>query len=150
MALNVVENRQLLYIISMFLMVQFAGLLLASQIFAGASFIPALNPQQSPYSTGGIAYLIFVVAAIAIFSIILVLLFRFVKTDKLFTLLEIWVVGAASLIFFLVLIAALNGSALSMSSSGAGPLGASPGRSPARRLLLAAKLKWPRLAMSRL
>ncbi len=145
MALNVVENRQLIYIISMFLVVQFAGLLLASQIFAGASFIPALNPQQSPYSTGGIAYLIFVVAAIAIFSIILVLLFRFVKTDKLFTLLEIWVVGAASLIFFLVLIAALNGDAFSaLFGSGPSLLVLSLAVICAGALV-AAKLKWHRL-----
>jgi presenilin-like A22 family membrane protease len=145
MPLNVVENRQLLYIISMFLIVQFMGLLLATQVFAGASFIPSLSSQQSPYSTGGIIYLVFVIAAIAIFSIILVLLFRFVKTDKLFTLLEIWVVGAASLIFFLVLISSFSGNAFSV-LFGSGPSWLVLGLALlCAGALVAAKLKWQKL-----
>jgi len=115
-----IENRQLLYIISMFMIVQFAGLLLASQVFAGASFVPASSLQQNSLYLGGATYLVVVIAAIVVFSIVLVVLFKVVKTDLLFTLLEIWVVGWASFIFFLVFLAAFSGNAFN-AVFGAGP-----------------------------
>ena len=145
MPLNVVENRQLLFIISMFMVVQFAGLLLASQVFAGASSASALVQAQGSGNSGGIAYLGFIIIAIVVFSALLVIIFRFIKTDKLFTLLEIWVVGFASLIFFLVIIGALTGNAFS-TIFGSGPSPAAFAVAIACVvILIVAKFKWQRL-----
>lgn len=144
MPLNVIENRQLLYIVSMFLIVQFAGLLLASQIFAGATFIPS-SMMQVGGNSGGIAYLGFVVLAIATFSVILVLLFRFVKTDILFILLEIWVVGIASIIFFLACFGAISGNAFSIIFGNGPSLPVLGLAFLCAGLLIAAKFKWQRL-----
>ncbi len=146
MALNVVETRQLLYIVSMFMIVQFLGLLVATQIFSGATFSPAtFNLQVGSSLSGGVAYLLLVVAVLAIFSVVLTLLFKYLKTDNLFTLLEIWVVGSASFVFFLLLISAFNGSAFKV-LFGNGPGWPAIGLALACALALtASKLKWPRL-----
>ena len=145
MPLHVIENRQLLYIVSMFLIVQFLGLLLASQVFASATFTPSFNLRQGPYYPSGIAYLAFIILAIVIFSIVLVVLFRVLKTDRLFTLLEIWVVGSASLIFFLVVFAAFSGNAFGV-LFGAGPsLQVFALAILCAAALVAAKLKWHKL-----
>ena len=145
MPLNIVGTRQLLYIISMFMTVQFLGLLVAAMVFSGATFSPLTTMQVGSAFSGGVAYLIVIIAAVAVFSVVLTLLFRFLKADKLFLLLEIWVVGSASFIFFLLLIAGFNGSAFKV-LFGSGPTLAQFVLALALALVLvAAKLKWPRL-----
>ncbi len=145
MATNVIEARQLLYIISMFLIVQFLGLLIATQVFSGVNFSQVTTLQIGSILSGGIGYVISIIVAIAVFSIILTLAFRFLKTDKLFLLLEVWIVGFASFIFFLLVIGSFTGHAFNM-ILGSGPsLGAFLLAAACALLLTAAKLKLPRL-----
>ncbi len=145
MALNMIENRQLLYIVSMFMIVQFMGLILASQVFSAATFIPALSSPQNPYYTGGIIYLAYIIGVIAVFSVVLVVLFRFVKTDVLFTLLEIWVIGMASFLFFLVAIGAVTGNAFSVLFGNGPSLVVLAVALVCTAALVAAKFRWQKL-----
>ncbi|MDE1865579.1 MAG: hypothetical protein KGH94_03000 [Candidatus Micrarchaeota archaeon] len=147
MPLNVIENRQLLYIITMFLIVQFTGLLLASQIFPSFSFAP-----QQITSQNLVEYSIVVVLELtAILAIIMVLL-KLIKLEVLFLLFEIGIVGYTSFIFFLIVSSIASGNA-SLSVAvlfSTAPFGKSAPMILAISLLCAAgmviaKFKWPKM-----
>lgn len=107
LALRVIEYRQLLQILAIFLIVQFSGLLLATQVFSGVTY-EALQGVQTVSSSFNA---LFFIAYIVIFSAIILIIFKVYKGDKLFLLLEAAVVLVSSFIVFLVAISALNGTA---------------------------------------
>lgn len=142
MALRVVEHRQLLYIITMFLIVQFAGIALATQVFSGATLHAVSSVQTIGNSAeGAVLY----IGWIVIFSVLLLVLLRVIKGDWLFTALELFIVVSASFIFFLLLITSLTGTAYA-AIFGQGPSVYVLALSFAFGvILMAAKFKLPRL-----
>ncbi|MGC8537727.1 MAG: presenilin family intramembrane aspartyl protease [Candidatus Micrarchaeia archaeon] len=110
MSLKVIEYRQLLYIIAMFMFVQFFGLLLGIELFSG-EIIPIPSQQsQSFFSTP--LDLLFYVAYIIIVSLILILVFRIYKGRKLFIAFEAVVIFVASMIVFMVIFGLINDSTI--------------------------------------
>ncbi len=107
MTLRVIEHRQLLYIVSMFLIVQFAGLLLATQVFSGQSFEVLRASQAGTSAYGVIFYIGFIILA----SVLLVLVLRAYKGAWLYRVIDAAVVFLPSLFFFMVVIAAAYGNA---------------------------------------
>ncbi len=140
MALRVIEYRQLIQILSMFVLVQFAGLLLATQIFTGATFQQVQGVQA--VSSGFDA--LFYIAYIIIFTVILLIIFKVYKGDKLFMLLDAAVVLVASFIVFLVSISAFQGAAFA-SLFGTGANAAIIAAGILAIILVVAKYKIPRL-----
>lgn len=107
--MRVVEYRQLIQIVAMFMLVQFTGLLLATQVFTGTSYVQVQGVQTVSSSLNALFY----IAYIVVFSVVLIIIFKIYKGDKLFLLLEGAVVFVASFIVFLVSISALQGAAFS-------------------------------------
>ncbi len=96
-----IENRQLLNIIALFSIVQFAGLLITIYTFGPDQVFAA--PVSSPSSsvTSALFYLVYIIVAAAA----IILLIRYVKGDILFILLEGFVVFfATSFLLFLLLL----------------------------------------------
>ncbi len=107
LALRVIEYRQLIQILTMFLIVQFAGLLLATQVFTGITFTQLQGAQTISSSVNALFY----IAYIIVFSAVIIIIFKVYKGDKLFLLLEGAVVIVASFIVFIVALSALQGAA---------------------------------------
>lgn len=152
MALRVIETRQLLYIVSMFLIVQFVGLLIATQVFSGTVFQQSAALQIESTFSGGVEYLILIIIMAFVFSVILSFFFKFRKSvpstrpDRFFMLFEIFIVGYTTYILALLLIvAATKGSVLNVLIEGNPSIGALSLALACALLLVAAKLKWPRL-----
>ena len=110
MSLKVIEYRQLLYIIAMFMFVQFFGLLLGIALFNGEVLPIPSQQSQSFFSTP--LDLLFYVAYIIIVSLILILLFRIYKGRKLFIAFEAVVIFVASMIVFMVIFGLINDSTI--------------------------------------
>lgn len=140
LALRVIEYRQLLQILAMFMVVQFFGLLLATQVFTGVTF-EQIQGAQTVSSTFNA---LFFIAYIVIISVIMLIIFKVYKGDKLFLLLDAAVVLVASFMVFIVSISALQGNAFS------GLFGTTPNYVVVTAIVLAAllvvaKYKMPRL-----
>ncbi|MEM3020362.1 MAG: presenilin family intramembrane aspartyl protease [Candidatus Micrarchaeaceae archaeon] len=110
MSLKVIEYRQLLYIIAMFMFVQFFGLLLGIALFNGEVLPIPSQQSQSFFSTP--LDLLFYVAYIIIVSLILILLFKVYKGKKLFIAFEAVVIFIASMIVFMVIFGLINDSTI--------------------------------------
>ncbi|EQD64688.1 Peptidase A22, presenilin signal peptide [mine drainage metagenome] len=110
MSLKVIEYRQLLYIIAMFMFVQFFGLLLGIALFSGEIISVPSQVSQSFFNSP--INLLFYVAYIIIVSLILILIFRVYKGKKLFIIFEGVVIFIASLIVFMVVFGMINDSTL--------------------------------------
>ncbi len=110
LSLKVIEYRQLLYIIAMFMFVQFFGLLLGIALFNGEILPIPSQQSQSFFSTP--LNLLFYVAYIIIVSLILILLFRIYKGRKLFIAFEAVVIFIASMIVFMVIFGLINDSTI--------------------------------------
>jgi presenilin-like A22 family membrane protease len=152
LALRIIETRQLLYIISMFLIVQFLGLLVASQVFPGVAFSPSSPLQMNSSFSGGLAYLALIIIMIFVFSLILALMFKFrrpvqaPRSDRFFMLFEIFIVGYTTyLLALLVIIAVSKTSVVNVLLEGNPSPGALGLALLCALLVTAAKLKWPSL-----
>lgn len=99
MALRVIENRQMLQILVMFMIVQFSGLALAANIYSGISCQAIQSNQITTSTTGAIFYVLYIVVAAAV----LLLLMRIFKGSKLLILIEGVVIFVASFYLFGVL-----------------------------------------------
>ena len=110
LSLKVIEYRQLLYIIAMFMFVQFFGLLLGIALFNGEVLPIPSQQSQSFFSTP--LDLLFYVAYIIIVSLILILLFKVYKGKKLFIAFEAVVIFVASMIVFMVIFGLINDSTI--------------------------------------
>jgi presenilin-like A22 family membrane protease len=95
-AFKVIEYRQLIQILAMFMIVQFFGLLLAALTFSGAT----LQSIQSAALFSSYTSVLFYIAYIAVFSILLIIIFRLFNANKLFRILEAFVIFVSSFIVF--------------------------------------------------
>ncbi len=93
----------------MFMLVQFVGLLLATQVFTGVTYQQVKDVQTVSSSVNALFY----IAYIVVFSVIIILVLRVYKGDKLFLILEGAVVFIASFVVFVVTISAFSGTAFS-------------------------------------
>ncbi|MCL4372378.1 presenilin family intramembrane aspartyl protease [Candidatus Marsarchaeota archaeon] len=128
---RVIENRQLFGILTMFMIVQFAGLALATLWFNGASFQQVQSTQVINTPVNAlllIAYIIFL-------AIGMLVLFRFYRGVKIYVIIEALVLFIASFYVFLVILAYITQSSL---AAGIGAIILSVA-------LIVSKNKWPKL-----
>ena len=104
---KVIEFRQLVQILTMFMIVQFLGLLLAIPLFNGATYqeIASTEVISSPASA------LFYVVYIVVFSAILLFIFKIYKGRKLFVVFEGAVVLLSSFIVFSIIVSVLADTA---------------------------------------
>jgi len=105
--LRLIEYRQLLQIVVMFLIVQFAGLLLATQVFTGITISEVKSAQVVSSSINTV----FLIAYIIVVSAILVAVFKIYRGDRLFQIFDAIIIVVPSFIVFLVVISAIQGNA---------------------------------------
>ncbi|MDE1856463.1 MAG: hypothetical protein KGH98_00080 [Candidatus Micrarchaeota archaeon] len=145
MPLRVIEYRQLLQILSMFAIVQFAGLFLAIEFFSGTSYQQATTAEVASSSINALFYIGYIV----VFAIIIVMILRIYKGNVIFKLMEGFVLFFASLFVFLALIAiALNylqGSSIYDIVYGNSPISIFAVSAALALGLVAAKNLWPGL-----
>ena len=103
-----IETRQILQILVMFMIVQFFGLLLASMLFSGATYQQVVSAQVVSSATGVLFYAIYIVVVAAALMLIL----RIYKGDKLFILIEGGVVFLTAFFVFLIISGELTSSTL--------------------------------------
>ncbi len=107
LALRVIEYRQLIQIVVMFLIVQFVGLLLATQVFTGITY----NQVQSAQVVSSSVNTLFLIAYIVVVSVILVAIFKIYRGERLYQIFDAIIILVPSFIVFLVAISALEGNA---------------------------------------
>lgn len=125
-----IEYRQLANILSLFLIVQFCGALLAFYLIS-----PMQAYQVAP--TGSVSEIIFYFAYIVVAAIIMMFLFRIYRGNALFIAIEAVVIASASFYLFLIILGSFlpqAGGAYAILLSLAAAIG-----------LVIAKNKWPRL-----
>ena len=105
--MRLIEYRQLLQIVVMFLIVQFAGLLLATQVFTGITISEVKSAQVVSSSINTV----FLIAYIIVVSAILVAVFKIYRGDRLFQIFDAIIIVVPSFIVFLVVISAIQGNA---------------------------------------
>lgn len=137
MPLRVIGNRQLLQILSMFMIVQFGGLLLATLVFNGGVYSQVRNVQVVSSAVGALFYLIYIV----IVSTALIIIFRIYKGDKFFVIFEGAVVFISSFFVFLILFGAMDTATL-FSLNGTGITANFAAAVGLALLLVVAKNKW--------
>ncbi len=137
---RVIEFRQLMQILAMFMIVQFFGLLLASQAYSGLSYVQVKSAQVISSSASAFIYIIYIIVITAV----LLLIFRIYKGNKLYLLLEAGVVLVSSFFVFLIGIAAIFHS-VAYNLYGPGNIYIIGSSIALAAILVAAKLKMPRL-----
>ena len=109
MPLRTIEYRQQLQILIMFLIVQFGGLLLGIQALNGVPHALLASNQSMIAGNSGLG-LLFYIASIAAFAIILALIFKIYKGRRFLILLEGIIIFVSSIFVFLVVIGTLTGT----------------------------------------
>lgn len=103
MPFKVIGYRQLVQILTMFMIVQFLGFALAVVSLSGSTIQTVQNTALfTSYSS-----LLFYIAYIAVLSLVLLMLFKFFSTSKIFKILEGFVVFISSFIVFTSLLSLL-------------------------------------------
>ncbi|MGC8478375.1 MAG: presenilin family intramembrane aspartyl protease [Candidatus Micrarchaeia archaeon] len=97
-AIRISRSRQMLSIITMFMIVQFSGLFLASLVFSGLT----INQVSSAHIASSFNSVIFYIFYIVIMALILVFVMRIYRGDKLFVVFEGIVIFIASFFVFLI------------------------------------------------
>ncbi|MEM0154415.1 MAG: presenilin family intramembrane aspartyl protease [Methanothrix sp.] len=128
---RLIENRQLVGILTMFMLVQFAGIALATLWFNGATYQQITSSQI----VSGPSNALLLLAYIIFLAVVMILIFRFYHGAKLFRVIEGVVIFIASFYVFLVIIAYFTQSS-NIATIGAALIAI---------LLVAAKNKWVRL-----
>ncbi len=98
---RLIENRQLVGILTMFMLVQFSGIMLATLWFNGATYSEIASSQVVSGPTNALLLLGYII----ILAVGMVILFRFYHGAKLFKVIEGVVIFIASFYVFLVLLA---------------------------------------------
>ena len=124
----------------MFMIVQFFGLLLATQVFSGATYQEISNAQVISSPASVLFYIIYLVIA----SVILLFVFKIYKGTKLFLIFEGAVVLLASFVVFSVIVSVLAGYAQSSALESNSTLSFVAALIPAAALVVA-KNRIPRL-----
>jgi presenilin-like A22 family membrane protease len=141
--LRTIEYRQQLQILVLFLIVQFGGLLLGTLALRGTPF-SYLKSNQSAIVGNGAVGILFYVASIAAFALILALIFKLYKGRKFFLILEGIIVFISSIFVFLVIIGTVTGNTQQL-IFGNGPLLEVLAAAAASFLLIIIKNRWQRL-----
>jgi presenilin-like A22 family membrane protease len=128
---RLIENRQLVGILTMFMLVQFAGIALATLWFNGATYQQITSSQI----VSGPSNVLLLLAYIIFLAVVMILIFRFYHGAKLFRVIEGVVIFIASFYVFLVIIAYITQSS-NIATIGAAIMAI---------LLVAAKNKWVKL-----
>jgi presenilin-like A22 family membrane protease len=128
---RLIENRQLVGILTMFMIVQFAGIALATLWFNGATYQQITSSQVATGPTNAI----FLIGYIIILAAVMILIFRFYHGAKLFRVIEGVVIFIASFYVFLILLAYATQNT-NIATAGAVIMAI---------LLVAAKNKWVKL-----
>ncbi len=128
---RLIENRQLVGILTMFMLVQFAGIALATLWFNGATYQQITSAQIA----SGPSNVLLLLAYIILLAVAMILIFRFYHGAKLFRVIEGVVIFIASFYVFLVIIAYFTQSS-NIATIGAAIIAI---------LLVAAKNKWVKL-----
>lgn len=135
-----IEYRQLIQILVLFLIVQFLGLLLATQVYSVATLVQLSSAQVVSSSVNAIFYIVYIV----VISVVLLFLFRLFKGDKLFIVIEGVIIFIASALVFLIAIGAIDGG-LASDLFGAGNLYDFVAAAVLALALVVAKNRIPRL-----
>lgn len=141
MTQRTIEYRQLIYIIAMFMIVQFMGLLLASQVFSGVTYSMLSVAQVSSSYIDSIFYIGFVI----VFSIFILLLLKLYRGELIYTILEAVIVISASFVFFLIGISSMLGNSYSVLFGSSTPLLLLTVSLALAIMLMISKLKFPGL-----
>lgn len=140
MELRALAFRQNLKILSMFLVTQFLGLILAAEVYNGAQVVQETGVQAGQ----SISYALSYIAAIIIFTGVLVLIIRHFKTNKIFIFIEALAVGGASFIVFLIVLSVITNNVQNELYGNGSTMLELLALLMAAGLILA-KNKWPRL-----
>ncbi len=98
---RIIEYRQLVYIITLFLLVQFLGLLIVFYFLPPVVAVPA--QQQAPSSFNAIWFFLYVLAG----TLFLLLLFRFYHGNAIYVIIEGVIVVIASFYLFLIILGSI-------------------------------------------
>ena len=102
--MRVVETRQVLQILVIFMIVQFFGLLLAALVYSGTTYQQVSGAELLTSASSALFY----IAYIIIFSAVLVLIMKFYNGDKFFLILEGVAIFISSFFVFMVLSGLVN------------------------------------------
>lgn len=138
MSLRVIEYRQLTQILVMFMIVQFFGILLATQMFDGVPMIDITGVQI----ISGAFDVFFYIAEIILFTVVLLILFKVFKGPILFRILEAVVVFISASVVMLIVYGIPNGSALQNIYGDGQPIAYFVAFAAALALIVA-KNRWP-------
>ena len=108
MPLKVVETRQVLQILVIFMIVQFFGLFMSSEVYSGTTYQQVTNAQVITSASSALFYIVYIV----IFASIIILIMKFYKGDKFFLILEGAVVFITSFFVFMILSGLVTSSVL--------------------------------------
>ncbi len=139
MDLRAIEYRQLAQIMSIFLIVQFFGILLATQVYTGTT----VQQIQGTQVASSAVTVLFYVGYMILFVAVLLLILKVYKGDKLFLVFEGVVVFISSVLVFLIVVGALAGSAPDSFLNG--PFFQLAAAVMLAAALVVAKNKWPKL-----
>jgi presenilin-like A22 family membrane protease len=98
--LRIIALRQLTQIVVMFMIVQFAGLFLVTQVFSGLTY----SAIESSQEISSMSSVLFYIAYIIIFAVVLLLVMRVYRGEKFFIAFEGTIIFVASFFVFLVLV----------------------------------------------
>jgi presenilin-like A22 family membrane protease len=106
--LRVIETRQLLQILVIFVIVQFFGVFLASTVFSGTTYQEVASAQIITTATSALLYIVYII----VFTAVIIFIFKVYKGDRFFILLEGAVIFISSFFVFLILSGLLTSAAL--------------------------------------
>ena len=101
--LRLIENRQLVHILVLFMIVQFGGLLVASLVFSTTPPVVITSSSETVSTSQVIEYFGYIVLA----TLVILLVFKVYHGNLLFILLEAYVVGVSSFFVFAIVISYL-------------------------------------------
>ncbi len=111
MGVRVIEGRQLLQILVMFMIVQFAGLFLAALMFNGATYQQVSSTQVASAPSTALFLIVYIIAV----TVVMILLMKFyIGVYRLF---EGFVIFVASAIVFSILLSELTSATVTMFGS---------------------------------
>ncbi|MCL4379552.1 MAG: presenilin family intramembrane aspartyl protease [Candidatus Marsarchaeota archaeon] len=96
--MRVIETRQVLQILVIFMIVQFFGLFLASEIYSGATYQQVTTAQVVTSAASALFFIVYII----VLALVLLLIMKLYKGDKLFIIFEGAVVFLTSFFVFML------------------------------------------------
>ena len=98
--IRLIENRQMLSILVMFLIVQFGGMLIASLLFTTTPISAITSSTVASSTTSVLFYFLYIIAG----ALVILLIVRYLNGDLVFRLIEaVVIISASFFIFFIIL-----------------------------------------------